>query len=190
MYLEVVSNLSTAAFLGALKRFIARRGSPKKIYSDNATNFIGAKNSLNDVYKLFKEKYHIKQIDEFCSQNEIKLQTIPPRSPHVGGLWEAGVKVVKKHFKSIEDYNFTFQQLSTIMAEIEAIMNSRPLTSLSDDPNDLQVLTPSHFLIGTYQSILIDSKNNTTYKNYKDGWRDVQKFSNEMWERWSQEYLG
>jgi len=130
-HLEVVSDMTTAAFVGALKRFIGRRSCPRKIYSDNGTNFIGAANALHEIYELFKEQQT--ELDEFCSQQQIQWINIPVRAPHVGGLWEACVKSVKKHFEKVTEGIMTFEELATLMTQIEAVLNSRPLTPLSDD---------------------------------------------------------
>lgn len=73
----------------------------------------------------------------------------PPGAPHFNGLAEAAVKSVKLHIKkTIADTKLTFEELSTLLAQIEACVNSRPLCPLSTDPNDLSTLTPAHFLVG------------------------------------------
>ena len=81
----------------------------------------------------------------------------PPKAPHFGGLWEAAVKVAKKHlYQQLGNAMLSFEDMATVLAEIEAAMNSRPLTPLTEDPNDLAVLTPAHFLIGRTLSALPD----------------------------------
>ncbi|GFX81277.1 integrase catalytic domain-containing protein [Trichonephila clavipes] len=81
---------------------------------------------------------------------EIEWHTIPPLSPHFGGLWEAGVKSVKFHLKRVVgSINLTFEEFYTLLTQIEAVLNSRPLVRLVDnDIDSLNVLTPSHFLVG------------------------------------------
>ncbi|KAI8116952.1 hypothetical protein CVS40_11069 [Lucilia cuprina] len=205
VHLEVVSDLTSAAFIGALKRFVARRGCPGKIFSDNATNFrrgcpgkifsdnatnfIGAANSLNEIHKLFSEKEHCKNVDEFCAQKNIEWLNIPARSPHVGGLWEACVKSVKKHFYKVTEGTMTYEELYTLMTQIESVLNSRPLTPLSNDPNDFQVLTPGHFLIGEPFNTFNDSIDNKCYSGLREHWKAVQSNTEKFWERWSSEYL-
>lgn len=188
-HLEVVSDLTSAAFIGALKRFVARRGCPLKIYSDNGTNFVGASNSLNEIYHLFKNKEHTDRLDSYCAQRYIEWINIPARSPHIGGLWESCVRSVKKHFYKISEGNMTYEELYTLMTQIESVLNSRPLIPLSDDPNDFNILTPANFLIGENFSTFIDSEVNKCYKGMRGHWRDVQGKIEEFWNQWSTEYL-
>ncbi|XP_058817755.1 uncharacterized protein LOC131681066 [Topomyia yanbarensis] len=82
IHLEAVENLSTVAFLATLQRFVSRRGVPEEIYSDNGTNFVGAKNELRELYEMFKKQMTEQKIFEFCQPK----QTIPPYAPQFGGL--------------------------------------------------------------------------------------------------------
>lgn len=149
IHLELVSDLTTAAFICSLKRFFARRGKSKVIYSDNATNFVGASRELYDIHNLIHSSDHNKEVEGYFNDEQIIWRFIPPRSPHFGGLWEAAVKSFKHHFlRTIGDTLFTYEQLETFVVEIEAILNSRPISPMSSDPNDLQPLTPGHFLVG------------------------------------------
>lgn len=113
IHLEAVSDHTTESFLAALKRFISRRGMSQTIYSDNATNFVGAKNELKRLRELI-----IKNADNFVRSlsnegNEIEWKFIPPKSPHFGGLWESNVKLVKSHMTRVIGNNiFTFEELS------------------------------------------------------------------------------
>ncbi|XP_058446196.1 uncharacterized protein LOC131427221 [Malaya genurostris] len=156
MHLEAVSNLSTDACLAALQRFVSRRGLPRKVFSDNATNFVGANNELAKLADLFESEMHKKKLNGFCAKRNIEWSFIPPRSPHFGGLWEAGVKSTKFHLRPIlADHKLSYEELTTVLAQIEAILNSRPLIPSSDDPNDLTAITPAHFFKGReFQAVL------------------------------------
>lgn len=97
VYLELVTGLSTYHYIMTLKRFISRRGNPELIYSDNATNFLGAKNQLKELRDFFLRPEHTNAIKKFSAQNQIQFKFIPPRSPHWGGIWEAAIKSTKYH---------------------------------------------------------------------------------------------
>lgn len=88
VHIEAVSDLTTKAFLNALSRFFDRRGKCIVIYSDNATNFVGANKKLKEIYQLFQSKQSQEDLQRNFTNNGVKWQFIPPRSPHFGGLWE------------------------------------------------------------------------------------------------------
>ncbi|XP_071576233.1 uncharacterized protein [Temnothorax nylanderi] len=150
VHLEVVSDLTTEAFLNAFKRFVGRRGKPSDVFSDNGTNFVGANRELEELRDLFNREEEQKKVIDYTAAEKIKWHFIPPRAPHFGGLWEATVKSFKNHFyKVASDAAMTFEEASTLVIQIEAILNSRPLAAFSSDPNDLSYLTAGHFLIGS-----------------------------------------
>ncbi|XP_035228751.1 uncharacterized protein LOC118200871 [Stegodyphus dumicola] len=146
VHLEVVSELTTEAFLACLRRFIARRSKPAVIWSDNATNFKGARNILNAYNDICKSN----PIQGFSAEEGIQWKFIPPASPHFGGLWEGNIKSVKRILLRVaKSAIMNFEELTTLVTQIEAFLNSRPLSPLSSDPNDLQPITPGHFLTGS-----------------------------------------
>ncbi|XP_041448586.1 uncharacterized protein LOC121404066 [Drosophila obscura] len=165
IHMELVKDLTTASFLGALKRFTSTRGRPSHIWSENATNFVGAKNELLELKKLFLSDSHMKEVHE-------SWHFIPPRSPHFGELWEAALR--RAPHLDLPD---------------AAIVNSRPLLSLSENPDDLDVLTPAHLLLGgPHQSILEPDLTKLNY-NRLDGWQRVTQLQQTFWRRWREEYL-
>lgn len=98
VHLELVSDLTTDAFLGSLKKLFARRGKASKIYSDNATNFVGASRQLKELDQLLNSVDHKQKLKHFCENEKITWNFSPPRAPHFSGLWEAAVKSFKYHF--------------------------------------------------------------------------------------------
>ncbi|GBM08692.1 hypothetical protein AVEN_52769-1 [Araneus ventricosus] len=131
---------------GALKRFIARRGKPSDTYSDNGTNFVGANNELRKILKDLFNKESTGKIEDFIASEGIVWHFNPPATPHFGGLWEAGVKSLKSYLKRVVGNTvLTHEEFSTLVTQVEAVLNSRPLCNLSSNPNDDFVLTPAHF---------------------------------------------
>ncbi|XP_022159936.1 uncharacterized protein LOC111026213 [Myzus persicae] len=140
IHLEPVVGLTSNAFFAALRRFMARRGKCSKIYSDNATNFVGVQRELST---------YLRGVDASVAKEGIDWHFNPPAAPHFGGIWESAVKSAKHHLtRVVKDARLTLEELGTLLCQIEACLNSRPLTPLSSHPLDLEPITPAHFLIG------------------------------------------
>ncbi|GFU77361.1 integrase catalytic domain-containing protein [Trichonephila clavipes] len=188
VHLELFSTLSTDAMLAALRRFIARRGHPSEIHSDNGTNFIGANNYLKQLYMLVKEH----SIHKSILQIEIlDGNSYPPHAPNFGGLWESSIKLAKRHLiKTCKGHLLSFEELSTLLCQIEACINSRPLVPLSSDPADIRALTPGHFLIGEPLLEIPESKSITnTSLSLSCRWKSLLKLRQHFWDRWHKEVL-
>lgn len=190
VHIELVIDLSTAGFILTLKRFISRRGNPSQIFSDNATNFLGASNQLKEIHEFFKNKTNREGIQNFLLEHETQFSFIPPRSPHWGGIWESAIKSAKYHIKRlVQNTTLTFEDFYTVLTQIEAVLNSRPLCALSNDPNDLQSLTPGHFLIGTSLSAFPEKDLTKIPENRLKFWQLYTQIQQNFWKRWSVEYL-
>lgn len=114
----------------------------------------------------------------------------PPGAPHFNGLAEAAVKSVKLHIKkTISDNKLTFEELSTLLAQIEACVNSRPLCPLSTDPNDISMLTPAHFLVGETLIAPPEQNHLETKATWLSRWQKVQQMTQYFWKRWTADYL-
>ncbi|XP_046810918.1 uncharacterized protein LOC124420799 [Lucilia cuprina] len=122
--------------------------------------------------------------------NGLSWRFIPAGAPHMGGLWEAGVRSFKLHFrKEAHSGKYTFEELSTVLARIEACLNSRPLSPMSDDPNDIVALTPGHFLIG---SPILAPPEPSIYQSplsLLNRYRKVKALTQHFCRRWKEEYL-
>ncbi|XP_050599064.1 uncharacterized protein LOC126926771 [Bombus affinis] len=190
VHLELVTDLTSEAFIAALRRFIARRGFCVTIYSDNGTNFVGANNELRELRNLLQSDDHKVKIQSFLADRRIEWHFIPPNSPHIGGLWEAAVKSFKRHLRRVAGNELlTYENLNTLIIEIESILNSRPLTPISSDPNDLLVLTPGHFLIGDALTSFRERDFRDTPSNRLSSWQHIQRVKQHVWRRWHREYL-
>lgn len=185
VHLEAVSDLSSSAFLASLKRFVSRRGLPSDIFSDNGKNFKGAANYLKQLFQIIRSE----SVQHFATSNFIHWHFIPPYSPHFGGLWESAIKSTKIHLvKACKTTILNFEELSTLLCQIEACLNSRPLTPLSSDTSDVRALTPGHFLIGVPLLEIPESENSPNL-SLSSRWILIQRMKQEFWKRWSRDYL-
>lgn len=188
--MELVTDLSTERFLQALRRFISRRGKPSDIFSDNGTNFVGARNQLTELMALLKNRDCHEKISKECNAEGIQWHFSPPSGPHFGGLWEAAVRSAKKHLLKVLGENvLTFEDMNTLIVQIESCLNSRPLTQLTEDPEDLTPLTPAHFLVGSSLQGLPEYDYTEIPFNRLKQWHAVQQKFQHFWIRWKREYL-
>jgi hypothetical protein len=146
VHVELVSDLTTEAFIAALRRFISRRGRCNQMYSDNGMYFTGAKRRLSAMSRLLRSKDHTSAVSSFAAQEGMEWHLIPPHSLHFGGLWEAGIKSVKTHLqKTAGNTLLSFEEMTTLLTQIEACLNSRPIIPIPSSPDDCAFLTPGHF---------------------------------------------
>ncbi|XP_055623506.1 uncharacterized protein LOC129766931 [Toxorhynchites rutilus septentrionalis] len=190
VHLEAVSDLSASAFLAAFTRFTSRYGVPSKMYSDNATNLRAAAKKLRELYQQIDITEHSDEVNDFLTNKRVQWLFIPARSPHHGGLWEAGIKVAKGFLsKTGGNYIYTFEELSTLLAQVAACMNSRPICALSDNPSDPQPLTPAHFLIGRPLDALPEVNHLEQQMSALSRWNYVQRLAQDFRARWQSEYV-
>ena len=188
VHLEVAHSLDTDSCINALRRFIARRGQVKLIRSDNGTNFVGANRELREEIK----KWNQSKIADALNQHGIKWEFNPPAGSHFGGVWERHIRTIRKILFSLskeQNIRMNDEALQTLFCEVEAIINSRPITALSDDPNDLEALTPNHLLMLQPKQApppgLFEKDDNYARRR----WRHIQYLADTFWKRWVKEYL-
>lgn len=185
VHLEASTGMSTEHFLTALHRFIGRRGKPRHMYSDNGTNFIGAEKFVG--HNSFIDAIN-NDIVPKLSVRGIQWHFNPPHSPNFGGLWEANIKSLKFHLKRVTDgTRLTFEELSTVLIRIESCLNSRPLCPLTSDPDELDVLTPGHFLIG--DALLAPPENPSKELSLSSHYVTLQRMIQQFWAKWSSDWL-
>ena len=185
IHLEVASSLDTGSFVNALRRFIARRGQPEMIRSDNGGNFVKGEKELREAVKEWNQS----QIHDFLLQKNIKWVFNPPTGSHHGGAWERCIRTTRKVIKAVtNEQTLDDEGISTLMCEVEAIVNGRPITKLSDDPRDMEPLTPNHRLLlragPTFPPATLSEQD-----IYGRRWRQVQYLADVFWRRWIKEYL-
>jgi hypothetical protein len=151
--------------------------------SDNGTNFSG---SSKELQQFFKDNNT--SVNHFFVNKNIRWQFMPSYSPHFGGIHESNIGVVKRHIKkAIGSQVLTYESFMNLLCKIECIVNSRPMFPLSDSPNDLNPLTPSHFLITNslihQEALHIPTTNKSTH------YKLITNMVHSFWSRWSIEYL-
>ena len=193
VHIEITNSVETDSFILALRCFIARRGNVRSITSDNGTNFVGAHNELK---KAFSEMNH-QQIQHFLANTGadwlIWSRNVPAAS-HMGGVWERQIRsarsilasLLKNHGTCLKD-----ESLHTLMTEVEAIVNSRPLTvETISDPQSLTSLSTSNFLRMKSRVIMLPPGSFVRSDLYnRRQWRRVQHLADKFWSRWRKEFL-
>ncbi|GBM14889.1 hypothetical protein AVEN_28611-1 [Araneus ventricosus] len=170
LHIELVSDPTIEAFLASFKCFVGRRGKPIELFGDCGTNFVGAKHVL---------KLRCSEAIGLCLANEgVIWRMNVPSAPHFGGLWEAAVKSMKHHLRRVMGSQFLAQEeFLTVLVEIEAVLYSRLLVAALNDPEDLTVITPGHFLVGE-ELLRIPEPDLTDQKlPIRDGWKLIVQIS-------------
>ena len=191
VHLEVISDQTTAAFLAGMDRFISRRGRPHTIFSDNGSNFVGAKNQLHQLYKFLRSTDVNDSIHQHLLQNQITWKNSPARSPLFGGLWEAAIRSMKYHLKRVVGAQIlTFEELTTVTCQVEACLNSRPiLATTSHNQDGISTLTSGHFLIMQPPTAYPTDPTTTEEPHLTKKWKLCQSLIQHFWDRWHKEYL-
>ncbi|GIY27341.1 reverse transcriptase [Caerostris darwini] len=191
VHIEVVSDMSVKSFIFALRRFLSRRGGSKVIYSDIAKSFCCA----CEIIKGFKKIIVDPSVQEFISSKGVTWKFIPERAPWWGGFWERLMKSIKDPLRKILGKALlTFEELTTIMTELECVLNNRPITYETNELGEPRCLTPSQFLLpgrdnGLPEYFLeifnkvVDKETLTRRKLYQS------KFLKQLWTKWKDQYL-
>lgn len=182
VHLELVTTLSTEGFLEALRRFIARRGRPLVIYSDNGKNFVGASNLLRAV--------NWKKISQYCTTNEIEWHFNPPSAAWWRGWWERLIRTLKDLLKrTLGKTSLNYEKLNTVLCDCEAIINSRPLTHLTKEAGETIAITPAMFLRDIQEKRVTDL-DQINKSSLSKSLRYRQRLREELRKRFRIQYLG
>lgn len=187
VHIEVIEALDTSSFINAFRRFTSIRGPVKHIRSDRGTNFIGACKELLIPSNIINE-----QVNKFLAEKGCKWTFNPPHSSHMGGCWERMIGLARRILDSMllqKTSRLTHETLTTLMAEVVAIINGRPLTPVSTDPTDPTILTPSALLTQKVGPQSAPAGEFDVKDLCKRQWRQVQSLANMFWDRWRKQYL-
>ena len=190
IHIEVVSDQSTPTLIAALKRFCSIRGLPRNIYSDNGSNFVGARHELHDLYLFLQLPSTNDALRSSLMSDRVAWHTIPQRAPHFGGIWEAAVKSSKHLLRRIVGgVKLYFEELVTITHQISACLNSRPYLALDcQEPGGELPLTPGHFLIGRPLRAYPEEPEQADL-TLTNRWQLCTAIVQEFWDNWNKTYL-
>ncbi|XP_058816216.1 uncharacterized protein LOC131679498 [Topomyia yanbarensis] len=186
VHVEVAHSLTTQSCLMAIRRFVCRRGPPSEFFSDNGTNLRGASKEVISMMQTIG----LDCADEFTNART-KWTFNPPATPHMGGVWERLVRLIKDALEALNDgRRVTDEILQTSIIEAEEMVNSRPLIYNSEQSLEADALTPNNFLRGV-------SPNEphatpppvNAAEALRDSYKRSQQIADEMWKRWVKEYV-
>lgn len=187
VHVEVLFGLTVGQFLGAFERFTTRKGRCLYLHSDNGTTFVGADNELARVLKQWSTSFPTHELSRFGTE----WRFITPAAPFKGGIWEAAVKSFKHHLKRVMGkQRMKKEEFVQIAIQIEGCLNSRPLWPVSDDPQDLQAITPADLVLG--KPILSQPLAEYVAEepdNRLSWFEKRQKIHQQLWSQWQETYL-
>lgn len=186
VHIEVIESMDTSSCINALRRFFAIRGPAKQLRSDHGTNFVGASNELG----LSKQQQG-SSIQRYLSEQGCSWEFNPPHSSHMGGSWERMIGVARRILDSMllqHHIRLSHEVLCTLMSEVSAIINARPLVPVSADPDAPFILTPAMLLT---QKVGAPPPPGDFLDTdlHRSQWRQVQALASMFWTRWRHEYL-
>ena len=188
VHIELLFTLDSSSCINAIRRFIARRGEIRIIFSDNGTNFVSAD-------KLLRKSiinWNVNHIENWLQQNTMQWKYRPPEASHFGGFWEREIRTVRKVMNGltkVQPIHLDDEGLNTLFCEVESILNSKPLTNISNDISDLEALTPNHLLLcrsgATFPPGLFDKNDSFIQRK----WKQIQYLADVFWSRWRKQYM-
>jgi len=185
VHIELLTSMDTDSFINGLRRFVSRRGKPELIRSDRGTNFVGAQRELKEAYMELDQE----RITRYLRKDDTQWLFNTPTASHHGGVWERMIRSIKTVLSFItKEQVLTDEALHTLMCEAESIVNSRPITTVSDDPKDAEPLTPNHLLL-MRESPKEPPGKFVIQDRYRKRWRQIQYLADVFWKRWLKEYL-
>ena len=188
VHLEIAHSLETDACINAIRRFMARKGPVKSITSDNGTNIVGAEKELREMINKLNQT----RMNNVLCNYGIQWHFNPPSASHFGGVWERMIRSTRKILFCLmkeQACKEDDETLSTVFCEAENILNSRPLTVTSTDPNDLLPITPNMLINPRGISLETPGVFQKSDSYARRRWRHAQYLVDVFWSRWKKEYL-
>lgn len=186
VHIEVVNSLNTSSCIIAIRNFICRRGTPREFFSDNGTNFVSAEKEIREAVKEIDKNELIRAF----TTSTAKWNFIPPSSPHMGGAWERLVRSIKNVFYNISHVRTPSDELLRgMLAEVENIINSRPLVYVPVEHETAEAITPNHLLLYSSNGMKPLASFDDSGEVLKNNWLASQQYAEAFWRKWIREYL-
>ncbi|KAM7402818.1 hypothetical protein PAMP_018029 [Pampus punctatissimus] len=189
IHIEVIESMDTSSFINALRRFFAIRGAAKMLRSDCGTNFVSACRELH----IDKKGCHNDKINTYLGNSGCEWHFNPPHASHMAGSWERMIGVSRRILDAMllqhGKVKLTHEVLVTFMSEVTAIVNARPLTAVSTDPEHPEILTPAMLLTQKAAAPPVIPGHFDDRDLFRAQWRRVQYLANVFWGRWKREFL-
>ncbi|XP_075163137.1 uncharacterized protein LOC142235765 [Haematobia irritans] len=186
IHIEIVTTLNTSSCIIAIRNFMCRRGIPNEFYSDNGTNFVSAERELREAAKEVDKNELVRNF----TTTTTKWNFNPPSSPHMGGAWERLVRSIKTVYNNITPTRVPNEELLRgMMAEVENIINSRPLVYEPIDNENAEAITPNQFLVGSTNGMKPLAMYDDSGVALRNNWLYSQQYAERFWRRWVKEYL-
>lgn len=191
VHLELVRDMTTRTFLNAFRRFVSRRSLPTVIISDNATTYLAAADEL-------RELMNSEEVANYLANHRIQWITIVKRASWYGGFYERLIGLTKTALKKVLGRAFvTYDELETVLCEVEAAINERPLTYVPTDCEDFPPLTPSQLVNGHSVTLLPhvsseeyeDPSYNVNHTELNERASYISKLHDHFWQKWTHDYL-
>lgn len=189
VHIEPLDDMTTDAFINALRCFLAIRGQVHQIRCDQGSNFVGAKGEFSAAMKELDSE----RIQTYLVERQCDFVFNAPSSSHAGGVWERQIRSIRNILTAIslespgrlDDSSFR-----TFLYEAMSIINGRPLSVENQGDPQLQPLTPNHILTMKSSSLLPPPGSFVKQDSYlRKRWRRVQYLTEQFWGKWRQEYL-
>ncbi|KAK7912513.1 hypothetical protein WMY93_012724 [Mugilogobius chulae] len=185
VHIELLSSMDTDSFLLSMRRFIARRGKPFELISDQGTNFRGGERELREAFATLTP-----DLQAQLASQQIHWKFNPPNAPHFGGCWEREIRSVKQALQvTLGAQLVSAEVLHTLLVEIEGILNSKPLGYTSADIADPDPITPNSLLIGRPDASLPQVVYPASELLGAKRWRHSQLLADHFWRHFIRFYL-
>ncbi|XP_039520697.1 uncharacterized protein LOC120474476 [Pimephales promelas] len=184
VHLDTLSSIDTDSFLMAFRRFVARRGTPFELWSDQGTNFKGGEREMYEAFKIMSP-----ELQQRLARQKVHFH-FNPGAPHFRGGWEREIRSVKSAlYASVGAQSVTEEVLRTVLIEVEGILNSKPLGYLSSDVSDTDPITPNHLLMGRPDGSLPQVVYPQSEMISRKRWRHSQILTDLFWSSFIKYYL-